>query len=136
MIKQSRLGQILWPTITDLSSAERASFQGCSAAMLVGIVTGISAVLGWTHSGYLAFVDVVIFGLVAWCIRRNSRVAGVLGLSLYVSSQLFEVATGGSTNPVMFFILTFMFINGVRGTFGFRRVVAARFREPEQQGST
>jgi hypothetical protein len=118
-----------WPELRDPAEAEKAVKGAAYVAFFVAALTGILsllAVLSVTQilSGW-AIIDALIFGLIGFFILRGSRVAAVVGLALYVLEVLAALAvTGNPVGLVIGIIITFAFINGVRGTSALRRLDA------------
>ena len=69
-----------------------------------------------------ALVDAALFAIVAWGLWKKSRAAAVSGLLLYAIERLYMWSTVGMQNPIVPVLLTLMFINGVRGTFAWKRL--------------
>ena len=122
-----------WPSIVDLESAKVASKQGCWAAVFIAIVTAVFAILGnagihliGTSFDLWVLVDAALFSVIAYFIYKQSRIASVFGLSIYILERIDMWMSYGPRNPAMVIIISLMFINSIRGTFAIRRFQKAR----------
>jgi len=129
MNNTSKGNNIFWPRITDLASASAASDLGFWAAVAVAAITAVFATIALVANTDIlainawAYIDAVLFGLIAWRIKRRSRVFAVAGLCLFIVEKIVqfsqpEVASSGAVMAVLFLLL---FVGGVRGTFAFHR---------------
>lgn len=125
-----------WPTLDNLADAIQASNQGMWAAAFCAAATAIMAtvsifmahgangLMGVTPAAYL---DAVLFAVIAWRIRARSKVFAVAGLGLFLIEKIYQLATQPQTLSFGFFIaviLLLCFISGVRGNFAYRRFAA------------
>lgn len=137
----------LWPKIVDAETARGAVNQGFWAAVLVAATTTVFATIALVLQKDVAsinawaYLDAIIFGVIAWRIRRFSRAFAVGGVALFVIEKSLMIAD--SHGPVAWLllalILLLMFINGARGTFayhGFITRVATVDPPSEEQTST
>lgn len=116
-----------WPDVSTLEQAKAAAVGGAMVACLVAMVTlGVTLygiydqpVLGITA---WAFVDVVLFAIIALGIWRLSRAAAVAGLTLYLIEQFYMWATTGPKAPVMVILFTLFLFHAVRGTFAYHKL--------------
>lgn len=123
----------LWPAVSDESSARKAASQGATAAYICGGITLAVVVLGQfmpTLYGALgisayALLDAAIFAGLGYGTQRCSRLAAVGGLSFYVFERVMSIRLTRGTTAVTILILGLMFVNGVRGAFGFHRARSA-----------
>lgn len=122
-----------WPKLENLADAVQASNQGMWAAVFCAAVTALFATIaifanrGIAGIGPSAFVDALLFALVAWRIRARSRAFAVAGLCLFVIEKAFQVATQPQSLRFGFIVailLLLAFVSGVRGTFAYHRLVA------------
>ena len=121
----------LWPKITGLESAKRAARQGVWAAMITVVTTSVVVVLA--HAGFPiadlgveALVDAALFLIVAWGIHKMSRTAAVGGLSLYLLEQIYMWSQDGPRGLPLVGILALMYINAIRGTFQYHKILESR----------
>ena len=123
-----------WPQIGNRADAIEASNAGFWAAVFCASVTALFATISiFTHSAVIgvnagAYLDAVLFGIVAWRIRSRSKVFAVLGLCLYVVEKIYQYATQPHVaifGIFMVIVLLLAFISGIRGTFAFHRLSAA-----------
>ncbi len=136
--KQSRFRQGLWPEISDVDSAKKAAHLGASASFWVAGLTAVFAVLGIFKVVKLldgwGLVDAAAFAVIGFFImKRMSRGAAVAGLVFYIFERVYATATKGASAGLggVALVFTLYFINGVRGTFAYRR-----FREPPSDDLT
>jgi len=113
----------LWPEVEDLETARSASRQGMWAAVIVAVLTAIVAAFGFLGADASAFIDAVLFGLIAFGIYRVSRVAAVAGLLLFVLERVMMFAQTRQTGGFVSLFLLLAFVHGVRGAFAYRRLL-------------
>jgi len=121
--------RLLWPEIDDTESAKAASRLGVFGAALfslgvAGLVTyGLlrtHAAVSWASSA--AYLDTVIFAVLAFGIFKLWRSAAIAALVLFVAEQaLAAIQAHGMVGFVMPILLTLFMISGVRGTVLFHR---------------
>ena len=122
-----------WPSVSTIEDARRAAGYGMWAAIIVAVITAGFAtwalVSRSTVAGFVdawAYLDAVLFSLVAFGIFKEARWAAVAGLALYALEKVYQIqATGQFQGAVMTVFLTLFFISGVRGTFALRRLRAS-----------
>jgi len=122
----------------NLADAEQASNQGFWAALFCAAVTAVVATVALLTShalmgiGPLAYIDALLLAIIGWRIRRRSRVFAVIGLALFIVEKIFQFATQHQAYFGIFMavVLLFAFINGVRGTFAYHRILAAQTQQP------
>lgn len=127
-----------WPTFGNIADAEQASNQGFWAAVFCAVVTAVVATISLLSNhtvmgiNAFAYADVLFLAIIAWRIRARSRVFAVIGLALFVFEKIFQFATQPQAYFGIFMavVLLFCFINGVRGTFAYHRMLAAKSQEP------
>lgn len=123
-----------WDRIDSLATAKATAMQGFWAAIFVASITVVMVMISLTMGGLpegmpqidaWAFWDAGIFVAIAWGIHRMSRVAAVMGLVLYIVSQVVMRATTpeASASGLWFAALFVLaFVNGVRGTFAYHAI--------------
>ena len=133
MERQSYLSKYRkWIIIVDESSAIKVSRQGFWAASIIAAFMTVLFLFRITEypydelgSGLL--VRSIVFGATAWEIYRMSRIASVLGLvfhfyfNLYPSFTLWLKSILDLNSAIIIIVLTFMFINGIRGTIAYHK---------------
>ena len=115
-----RTESAVWPSLGTLASARVASRQGMWAAWIVAATTASASLLGLGGLTAWGLVDAALCILVGYGIRRDSRVAAILGLTYFTLatvSRMAHMGAGGILTPVIFLL----FLNGVRGTFAVHR---------------
>lgn len=131
-----------WPTFGNVADAEQASNQGMWAAVFCAAVTTIMATVSlFAAHGVMginpsAYVDAVLFALIAWRIRARSKAFAIAGLCLFVIEKIYQVATHPETLGMGIFlavILLLCFISGVRGTFAYHRFTAEAALPPSME---
>ena len=116
---------ILWPSISDIGTAIRASRQGLIAAGLSAIVTGATSFLGDFDIARLIYA--ALFAVFATGIYKMYRTAAVAGLCAYLLGRVVVWYSHGLPHNVVglviFLGLLLMFSNGIRGTFAYHGYV-------------
>jgi hypothetical protein len=94
-------------------------------------MTGILATIAFfTKSNFAtvdasAYLDAILFGIIAWRIRRHSKFFAVAGLCLFIVEKIYqfsarpEVAVFGIIVAVL---ITLLFVSGVKGTYAYHRL--------------
>jgi hypothetical protein len=118
-----------WPDVSTPEQAKAAAMGGSVVALIVAVVTGAVTLYATFRGPFLgltpwSFLDVFFFALIAFGIRRLSRVAAVAGLVLYLIEQVVQWTTSGFHNPFVMGIFTLYLIHAVRGTFSYHRMRA------------
>ncbi len=121
---------VFWPDVGTIENAKGAVKAGLVAAILVATITAAFATwavyAGGTVAGFIdawAFLDAVLFGAVAVGLYKESRVAAVAGLLLYLAGKVNQViSTGQFQGPVLAIFFVLFFVSGVRGTFALHRL--------------
>ena len=116
----------LWPDTSHLDGATTAARSGLWAACFVAIATAGLALYSEFVRPLLIFdiwglLDSFLFAVIAIGIWRMSRITAIFGLTLYLGEQWYQWTTDGVGNIIVAFLLTLMFVNGVRGTVAFHR---------------
>lgn len=75
------------------------------------------------------------YASIAFGIRGKSRVAGILGLSLYLVSELFWPAWFRPGGLVLTVVIGFALLHGVRGTLAFHRIATIPEGTPDLKQS-
>lgn len=116
----------IWPTITDIPSAQKASKQGlwasawCAGATLVFVVLSVFGVSLYGFDLW-ALIDVLFFILIGWGIYKMNRFAAVAGLTLYIIERAAMWSEYGPKNPIVAILISLMFINSIRDIFAYHR---------------
>lgn len=117
-----------WPTIVDLPGAISASDKGFWAAAFVAgttlIIATVSLILSREIVGFDAwsYIDALVWAIIAWAIRRRSRIGAVSALLLYLLDRVVHIAAFGSGGLLGFAVTGFllaMFVIGIKGTFSY-----------------
>jgi len=118
--------QWMWPDVGTPESARYAVRQAFWGAIFVCGVTTLFAFIAMSASdprlpvGPSALVDAAIFAMIAFGIWKESRVAAIAGLGVYVLEQLYMLSAPGQWGVGRFFVIVALicaFIGGIRGTF-------------------
>jgi hypothetical protein len=120
-------GSSLWPAVGDQQAAVLAARQGFHAAVYCSIVTATFAVLGGFGFQIMGFnlwnlTEAGLIALLAFGIRRMSRIAALVALVYYVVGRINLWAKYGSQNPVIAGIFVLIFLSAVRGTFAYHHL--------------
>ena len=115
-----------WPTIVNQETAQKASRSGFWAAVFIAVVSGGAGALAYANINILnlsslAMIDGLIFAVIAFGIYKNSRVASVAGLFMYIVQRIDMWSQYGPKNPAMALIFILFFVNSIRGTFAYRK---------------
>ncbi|MBI5488293.1 MAG: hypothetical protein HY905_13250 [Deltaproteobacteria bacterium] len=115
-----------WPDVATIKGAQRGIEQGVAAVGLAAAGTALVVILRWV--GAWAWVDVAILLAAAYGIQLRSRVAAVFGLVWHVFGMVLKmiaVNQKGKTALAIGLLFLVYLINGVRGTFAYRRLRVA-----------
>lgn len=120
---------IWWPDVSTPIGAQSAKMYGVWAALFSAVVTALLA--AWSlGSGEpaleivdaWAFVDVAIFGAVAFGIYKGSRFAAIAGLVIFLGEKIYQIAvTTTVSGLVLALILAMCYVAAIRGTYALRR---------------
>ncbi len=143
--KRESRWRIFWPDVDDMHGAQEAITLGYWASFVVAALTTVVALLGVMSADLSALVDAVIFALVGLGLLRRWRSAGIIGLLLFTGNLLFAFSQGSGIGVLAVFIFVGL-LNGVRGTFAYKKLTAQRYesrsnpstpitREVEQESS-
>ncbi|PMQ02745.1 hypothetical protein DyAD56_22990 [Dyella sp. AD56] len=132
-----------WPSFGNMADAEQAANQGFWAAVFVAAVATLFATISAFSSHNVmgidpfAYVDAVVFAVIAWRIRRRSRAFAIAGLVLFTVEKIFQFTTQplALVGILMAIVLFVCFINAVRGTFAYHRMLVASAQEPAPANS-
>ncbi|HEY1269106.1 MAG TPA: hypothetical protein VGH16_17740 [Candidatus Binatia bacterium] len=127
-----------WPDVSTIDGAKKASMNGVWAAVFTAVVTALVAswALGAQAAafGYItawAFLDAILFSVIALGIYKESRFAAVAGLSLFVIEKIDQFSHGPKTSGIiMAIVLTLCYLAAIRGTYALRRLRAAPSMQP------
>ena len=124
--------RVFWPDVVDLAGAREAMQLGSWLAFVAAIVSLGSAVLAGFAGAPL--LDAAFFGVVGVSIRRNWRVAAVIGLVVQGVGLVYALSQGGLPGIIGVLCLVGM-VNAVRGTFAFARLTATSRLNPPLGGA-
>jgi hypothetical protein len=127
----AKLRTWIWPHITDVDSAKRASKQGYWACAFIVGWTLLFVVLSLfgkglmgirvPYIGLFSLLDVSIYIIIGWGIYKMNRIAAVAGLFVYLFARILIWAQFGFGGPWSATIISLMFVNAVRGTFEYHK---------------
>lgn len=125
---RKRVNNFWWPEITDLKTAKHVAYYGIWAALVNAGLTTFFVVLGLfgvriVEIDFLAMIDVVIFLLIAFGIYKLNKIAAVAGLLFYILEVLLSISSNGFSFGFMRIFLVFLYINAVRGTFIYHKLL-------------
>jgi hypothetical protein len=128
MFEQRKGFEWIWPAVDTPESARFAMRQGFWAAIFVCGLTALLVFVSAMSSpadrlpqfAPWALVDAAIFAAIAFGIWKESRVAAVAGLGVYIIEQLHLLTLSTRRGAGSFFIVAALlcaFIGGIRGAF-------------------
>lgn len=121
-----------WPSITDRASAKKAGLQGCVAAL---ICTGMAALTivtklfdaDTTGHDWWAYSNLLLFVLITVGVYKMNRLAVIVSPLLYAAGRIIMLVNGdGFGSPVLAAAFLFLFVNSIRGVFGFHKYAKER----------
>jgi hypothetical protein len=119
-----------WPEIHDLDTAKKASDIGAAAGFFCAGVTVLALLIEFSNIlgerifniDSSAFFDIILITGCAIGTRQRSRFAAVGALFLYWVERVIMMSEGDNHRSYfMVFILSAMFVTGIRGTFAYHR---------------
>jgi len=127
-MNEEKASKFWWPDVSTLDAAKQAANATVAAAVMIAVVTlglVIYSVLQEPILGVTVWstVDIALYAVVAFGMRKMSRVAAVAGFVLYLSSLAYQASEKGLQNPVMALLFISFFITGIRGAFSYHRIV-------------
>jgi hypothetical protein len=129
---ENNLKNWIWPPVDNIESAKQAARQGFWASLVIIGITIIFILLSLSGNKILdvdlwALTDAAIFALIAFGISRFSRSAAVAGLIVYLLEKIYIwISHGILGNIIIVIILTLAFVNSIRGTFAYHRLLKER----------
>jgi hypothetical protein len=124
-------GSWFWPSLNDIDGARDACRLGMWCAIIVAGITALFAGLALAGVSVMriqasAFVDAALFAGIAFGIYKYSRVAAVAGFALFLIEKIYQVIQQGPLGAgVLGIIFLIGFLNAMRGTFAYHKLVAA-----------
>jgi hypothetical protein len=117
-----------WPTITDKASAIEASRAGFWAAVAIASITAAFTTYTlvtqkeFTSFTAGAYIDAILFSIIAWRIRRFSKFFAIAGVVLFIFGKIIQFSQGEGVQGLLLAVLILlMFISGARGVFAYHR---------------
>ena len=121
-------GSWFCPDVSNMEGAEDSCRLAKWCAVAVAGLTALLALVsiaGPSIAGIrpFAFVDAAIFGVVAFGLEKQSRVAG---FALYLCERVYMIVTTGSIlgAGALGIVILIGFLNGIRGAFAIARLKA------------
>lgn len=144
--------RMVWPSITDVESASKASGFCCMTVWVLSLLAAINLVLSYilitrafrenfpVSNLIVAFIGIMLFALVGYFIRKNSKIAVFIPLSMMLLLgtgpniviglvQVFRVVYMNERFKPMDFgswygiasavVLLIIYLNGIRGVFAY-----------------
>lgn len=118
---------VFWPDVSTPAQARSTAAKGAAVAGLIALATlamSLYSAYGRAGGHWMpsSLVDVGVFLVIAFGIWRLSRVAAVVGLTLYLGERIYLLVTLGHIPSIIaFFVMLFLF-HAVRGTFAYHRL--------------
>ena len=114
--------RIFWPEVTDLDGAKEAIKLGYGACFVLAGLAVIVAAFGPKAS----LIDAILFGVLGLMLRRKSRTAAVIAVTLISLNIIISIAVSrmpfvGAVTIILFFCL----LSSVRGTFAYWNLIRA-----------
>jgi hypothetical protein len=128
----------VWLKVDSRRRAQNAIEEGFWAATFVAVMAAFFVLIDVMKDpdqyAIQGLLSVIVFGFIAFGIRRRSRAAALIALLLYVSDRVFALISTGHGNLVLPVFITLAFLNAVRGTFAYHRfpVLPANLPSVEQ----
>lgn len=121
----NRKRNFVWPSLTTIEAAKKASMHGVVAAGFTATLTTLIATwalgagkiaFGFVNAG--AYLDAVIFAAIAYGIYKEKRWVAVFGLVFFLFEKAIQVAdTGKFQGAWIAIILTLCYIDAIRGLY-------------------
>jgi hypothetical protein len=108
--------------IESAKEARDAALAGAGSAVFVALATTLLIVIGSVARS--AWIDVVLFAVIAWRISKMSRGWAVAGLVFFILEKIVQISTGTSLPVAGYVTGVFIlagFVWGVKGTFAYRK---------------
>ncbi|MCY6371303.1 hypothetical protein [Clostridium ganghwense] len=116
----------MFKKITDMETAKKTAREGAAVSIIIAIITAVTIIISMNVSkiydmDYWAFGDVAVFLIIALGIYKMSRIAAVLGLTIYWLEQIMMMASHGVKFSVLMIIFTIVYIESIRATFAYHK---------------
>jgi hypothetical protein len=121
----------MWPSVATTDSARFAVLQAFWAATVCAAGVALFVTLnqlGTSASaaarvpfGFAALLDAAAFAAVAIGLSRQSRVAALCALGLYLVEEAYVLSQARPLTLLFVLLFTIAFVNGVRGAFALHR---------------
>ena len=115
----------VWLKVDGRRRAQNAIEEGFWAAIFVCGMTALLLLISALKDPERFAVDealmVVIFGFIAFGIRRRSRAAALAALILFVLGRIYAVVSGAPWYLLLSVLITLAFLNAARGTLAYHR---------------
>jgi hypothetical protein len=116
----------VWLKVDSRRRAQNAIEEGFWAATFVTVMAAFFVLIDVMKDpdqyAIQGLLSVIVFGFIAFGIRRRSRAAALIALLLYVSDRVFALISTGHGNLVLPVFITLAFLNAVRGTIAYHRL--------------
>lgn len=119
----------MWPSVTTTAAARFAVTQAFWAATVCAAGVALLVTLNQVTPdgaprfpfGLGALLDATAFAAVAIGLSRQSRVAALCGLGLYLVEEAYVLSQARPLTLLIVVLFTIAFVNGVRGAFALHR---------------
>jgi hypothetical protein len=116
----------VWLKVDSRRRAQNAIEEGFWAATFVAVTAAFFVLIDVMKDpdqyAIQGLLSVIVFGFIAFGIRRRSRAAALIALLLYVADRVFALISTGHGNLVLPVFITLAFLNAVRGTIAYHRL--------------
>lgn len=134
MTEEKKQGHWLWPDVSTIEGAEAAAGEGTKAALaivLLAVVPSLYVMYKVPEYSFpiRAMIEAAVFCVIAVGNYHALRTTAVLGLVIFVVEKAYLFATVGPSGVrgvLLFLFITYFLFHGVRGTFGYHRLLKAQ----------
>jgi len=113
----SRFRELFWPNLTTEPAAQSACE---TAALACFVIAGITTIFAF-FTTFLTLIDALLFLMIGLGLRKAWRTAALAGFGLYIVEQAAGIMQGKFPGVLTLLFLVILF-NGVRASFGYRRM--------------
>jgi hypothetical protein len=120
----------MWPPVSNVAAARFAVTQAFWAATICAAGVALLVTMNQLTPlqaprfpfGLGALLDAAAFAAVAVGLSRQSRVAALCGLGLYLLEEAYVLGQARPLTLLIVAVITVAFVNGVRGAFALNRI--------------
>lgn len=120
---------LFWPKITTLEEAKKTCFRGSIASFIIAGITLLLSLLSLTKISFINdlgvdlynLIDSMFYLVIGLLILKCSRVASILGFSVYSWERVSLLISGDLGGIYLTIIFIAFFIGAIRGAFFFQK---------------